>query len=155
MNVRRFKHDDAERLAQIYHEAVHRVGRRYYSQAQLNAWSPRPVSEREFVERLSDGRSVFVAVDRTGRPLGFIELEPDGHIDCFYCCPSAVGTGVGTALYRRLEEFASEAGLTRLYVEASEAARQLFLSRGFAVIRRREFELNDVSIHNYLMEKRI
>jgi hypothetical protein len=43
--------------------------------------------------------------------------------------------------------------MTRLFVEAGEAARGLFLKKGFAQVKRREFLLRGVSIHNYLMEK--
>lgn len=153
MNIRDFRTDDAAFLASIYHEAVQRVGRDYYTPDQVQVWSPQPVSTDTFIARVSDGRSVFVAVDDEDMPIAFIELEFDGHIDCFYCHPDFVGTGVGAALYDRLERAARSAGIARLYVEASEAARGFFLRKGFRLIERREFERSNVLIHNYSMEK--
>lgn len=153
MKIRNFKPDDSASLASIFHEAVRAVGRKDYSQAQVEVWSPQPVPADKFLARVSDGRSVFVAVNENDKPIAFIELEENSHIDCFYCHPDAVGTGVGTALFERLESAALAAGLSRLYVEASEAARRFFLGKGFSLIKRRDFERNNVQIHNYLMKK--
>jgi putative acetyltransferase len=153
MQIRDFKPADSATLASVFHEAVRAVGRKDYDQAQVEAWSPKPVSADRFLARVSDGRSVFVAVSKNDEPIAFIELEEDGHIDCFYCHPDAVGTGVGTALYKRLESAALALGLSHLYVEASEAARRFFNGKGFRLIERRDFKRNNVQIHNYLMEK--
>jgi putative acetyltransferase len=155
MKIREFLFSDAASLAEIFHEAVHTIGSKDYSPSQTHAWSPAPVSAETFLARISDTRFVFVAVDDKDTPLGFIELEADGHIDCFYCHPDFAGTGVGNALYARLEEAALQAGLARLYTEASEAARRFFLKAGFKVIERRDFEYNGAEIHNYLMENRL
>ncbi|MGY6698013.1 MAG: GNAT family N-acetyltransferase [Roseinatronobacter sp.] len=140
MKIRNFKPDDSASLASIFHEAVRAVGRKDYSQAQVEVWSPQPVPPDKFLARVSDGRSVFVAVNENDKPIAFIELEENGHIDCFYCHPDAVRTGVGTALFEQLESAALAAGLSRLYVEASEAARRFFLGKGFSLIKRRDFE---------------
>ena len=153
MKIRDFKSDDSATLVEIFHDAVHTIGSRHYTQSQTNAWSPAPVSADKFLLRVSDGRSVFVAVDNDDKPISFIELEGDGHIDCFYCHPDFAGTGVGNALYVRLERAALTTGLSHLYTEASEAARRFFLKVGFTLIKRRDFERNGVEIHNYLMEK--
>ncbi|MEM8972276.1 MAG: GNAT family N-acetyltransferase [Pseudomonadota bacterium] len=153
MKVRVFNPADAAMLAEIFHDSVHRIGVKDYTKFQVDAWSPAPVSADRFLARVSDGRTVFVAVDGADKPLGFIELERSGHIDCFYCHSSIVRTGVGQALYRQLEEVALAMGMARLYTEASEAARRFFLRAGFTLMKRQEFEHNGVEIHNYLMEK--
>ncbi|MEO1346743.1 MAG: GNAT family N-acetyltransferase [Pseudomonadota bacterium] len=153
MKIRDFKPTDAAILAEIFHDAVHAIGSKDYTQAQTNAWSPAPVSAKKFLDRISDTHTVFVAVDDNDMPLGFIELESNGHIDCFYCHPRFSGTGVGRALYVHLEKAALNAGLMHLYTEASEAALRFFLKVGFTLIRRRDFTHNGVAIHNYLMEK--
>jgi putative acetyltransferase len=45
--------------------------------------------------------------------------------------------------------------MKRLFVEASEIAKPFFASRGFALIRRKDFEVDGVPIHNYAMEKHL
>lgn len=105
--------------------------------------------------RVDDGRTVIVASDADDTPIGFIELEQGGHIDCFYCHPDAVGTGVGRALYAEAEELALSSGLETLHVEASESALGFFQRAGFRTTARRDFERNGVTLHNYAMEKRL
>ena len=153
MKIRSYAPEDSAALAMIFHRAVHEVAIRHYSQVQVNAWSPSPAPADAFVARASDGRSVFGAVSADDKPLGFIELEENGHIDRFYCHPDFVGTGVGSALYKRLESAALDLGISRLFVEASEAARGFFVGKGFRIVKRRDFEFNSGQIHNYLMEK--
>lgn len=155
MKIRLFTPADSASLALIFHRAVREVGIRGYTQAQVEAWSPAPVQADKFFARVSDGRSVFVAVGENDDPLAFIELEANGHIDFFYCLPDVVGTGVGSALFQRLESAALELELSKLFVEASETAREFFLEKGFELIKRQDFDHNAVQIHNYLMEKNL
>jgi putative acetyltransferase len=151
--IRPYKPADAPDLAETLHEAVHAIGARDSTPEQLGAWSPAPMPSEDYMVRVADGRTVLVAVPAGGRPVAFIELEADGHIDCFYCNPDVAGSGVGRALFRHAQSRAIEAGYPRLFVEASEAARRFFLREGFHVIACREFQLRGVIIHNYAMGK--
>ncbi len=153
MIIRPFKLTDAPDLTEILHAAVHVIGARDYTPEQLRAWSPAPMPSQDYVARVADGRTVLVALGASERPVAFIEIEADGHIDCFYCHPDVAGSGVGRALFRHAQSRAIEAGYPRLFVEASEAARRFFLREGFHVIACREFQLRGVMIHNYAMGK--
>ncbi len=144
---------DAPALARVFHQSVRQIGSKEYTAEQITAWSPAPVAPESFLKRVSDGRDVFVALDDEGQPCGFIELEANGHIDCFYCRPDVVGTGVGTALYNELEIKARKLGLKFLSVEASEGAKRFFLKNGYAVIARHDFCRQAVDLHNYRMLK--
>lgn len=151
--IRPFKPTDAPDLTEILRRAVHVIGARDYTPEQLRAWSPAPMPSQDYVARVADGRTVLVALGADARPVAFIELEADGHIDCFYCHPDVAGSGVGRAVFRHAQSRAIETGTPRLFVEASEAARRFFLREGFHVTGRREFLLRGVIIHNYAMEK--
>ncbi|HEX8239959.1 MAG TPA: GNAT family N-acetyltransferase [Allosphingosinicella sp.] len=153
MHIRSFRPEDSPALAEIFHSAVHRIGALHYSPEQVKAWAPAVPGPERFVERGADGRILLVAVDGTDRPLAYGDLEMDGHIDHLYCRPDVAGTGVASALYDRLEAAAGERGIARLFVEASEPARRFFLRKGFVAIRRRDFVLGGVAIHNFAMEK--
>jgi putative acetyltransferase len=155
VHIRSYIEKDAQILPQIFHQAVHRIGALDYSIDQIAAWSPGPVSADVFHDRVNDGRQVFVAVSETDEPIAFLELESDGHIDCFYCHPDAAGAGVGHTLYLAAEEAARAQGITLLFVEASEAARRFFIKAGFEEIARRDFMIRSVPIHNYAMQKRL
>lgn len=56
-------------------------------------------------------------------------------------------------LLSAIEAAARGLKLIGLYVEASETALGLFRRNGFSVVKRRDFEISDVPIHNYAMKK--
>ncbi len=153
MIIRTYRDGDAPALADIFFDFVRQAARSDYSAAQVVAWAPSKPDPARFAARAADGRLSLVAVDADDVPLAYGDLEPNGHIDHLYCRPDRVGTGVASGLYDELERRARAQGISRLYVEASELARRLFLAKGFAVTARRDFEINGVAIHNYAMEK--
>lgn len=153
MHIRPFEDRDAADWGRIFHAAVHGIGARDYTPAQCAAWSPVEAPAEVIETRARDGRTTWIAADEADVAQGFIELEPDGHIDCFYIAPDFAGTGIGAALYATLEEEARRRGLARLYVEASEAARRFFLRQGFTDQGRRDFMRRGAVLHNHAMDK--
>ncbi|MGB3412489.1 MAG: GNAT family N-acetyltransferase [Microthrixaceae bacterium] len=157
--VREYRHGDAAQLAEIFFRAVREIAITDYSAEQVQAWAPVRPDASFFENYASDGREVFVAVavsgaeDGSDRVLGYTDLESDGHIDHLYRHPDGAGLGVAAMLYLRLEESARSSGVERLFVEASELARRFFETQGFTVVRRRDFEVNGVALHNYAMQK--
>ena len=121
---------DAIFLAAIFYDSVRIAGLLDYSQAQVGVWAPEVPDPVKFDERAHDGRSVFVVVNDVDVPAAYGELEHNGHIDHLYCRPELIGRGLASALYDRLEQEAEMLEIPRLFVEASEAARRLFLSKG-------------------------
>jgi putative acetyltransferase len=75
-----------------------------------------------FEARAADRRVILVAVNEADEPIAYGDLEQNGYIDHLYCHREMIGTAVASALYDRLEEKAQKRGITRLFVEASEAA---------------------------------
>lgn len=151
--IRFFDSKDAPLLGAVFFDAVRQVGRRDYSQAQVEAWAPGVPDVARYEARARDGRLILVAVDEIDKPVAYADLEPNGHIDHLFCSPELIGTGVASALYDRLEQEAYAQDMHRLFVEASEAARRLFLKKGFRDLQRREFPVRGVTMHNYSMEK--
>ena len=154
MFIRDFKNSDADALAALFHASVREAGIREYSVEQVAAWSPLKPDPGMYLKQ-AEGRTLLVAVDEDDRPVGYGDLEPNGHIDHLYCRPDMVGTGVGSAIYAAIEAAARRAGIAVLFVEASEGARRLFERRGFGVDARNDFTINGVPIHNYRMSKSI
>jgi putative acetyltransferase len=153
ITIRTYRQDDAVALAEVFFEAVRVIGRRDYSAEQVAAWAPAPPSPEVLHRRLGDGRLVFVATAADGEPIGFGDLEHDGHIDMLFCRSDHAGRGVGGALCDSIEAAAQAGRLSRLFVEASEGARRLFERRGFVLVARQNLERSGVAIHNYRMEK--
>jgi len=154
VTVRPFRPGDGAGMAAVQFRSVREGAAPHYDQAQLRAWMPAPREATWYERRAADGRTTFVAVDDHDRIVGYIDLEPDGHIDHLFCDPDVIGTGVAARLFQAVEAAARASAMPRLYVEASEAARRLFERRAFVVVARRELVLDGgVKIHNYAMQR--
>ena len=153
VEIRAYRRGDGPAVAAVMFRSVREGALADYSAAQVHAWLPSEPRPEWFDQRAGDGRTFLVAADHTGAVVGYGDLEPDGHLDHLYCLPHAIGQGVGSELYDRLEDAARQLGLPRIFVEASEAARRLFTGKGFAVIERRDFDRHGVALHNYATEK--
>jgi putative acetyltransferase len=144
---------DGQALSDIYAASVRGLGARDYRPEQIDAWAGLTPTADNLNARLSDGRLRLIAVDREDRPLGFLDMDTDGHIDLLYVAPDAAGRGCARALLEHAEAHARAAGVARLYAEASETARPVFERLGFLKTVRRDFEVAGVPIHNWAVEK--
>ena len=153
--IRPFRTDDASALAELTLDAIKAVGAKSYSTEQVDVWAARHPGPKRFLERAQGGSMMFVAVDADDKPVAYSLLEPDGHLDMLYCHPDHTRRGLADELLAAAEQKAQALGISRLFTEASELARPSFERAGYTVERRRDFNLDGVSIHNYAMEKRL
>src|SRR4051812_39898002 len=82
IRLRPFRPDDAPALLALFRDTIRRVNSRDYSPAQVAAWASDDIDTVSWFGGFA-GRFVPVA-EEAGRPAGFAELEPDGHIDRVY-----------------------------------------------------------------------
>lgn len=85
--------------------------------------------------------------------VGFVEFEPNGHIDCFYCHHKYIGCGVGSTLMESVYEIAIQKEIKRIFAEVSITARPFFEKQGFTVTEEQTVVLRGVKFINYKMEK--
>jgi putative acetyltransferase len=153
VTIRAYAPRDAADLADVFFRSVRQVALSAYTAAQVKAWAPEPRTAEWAHGEASDGRLVLVAVNADDRPVAYIDLEPNGHIDRVFCAPEAAGHGIASRLYDAVEAAARERGIRSLFTEASELARRLFERKGFAVVERQDLVIRGVAIHNYRMAK--
>lgn len=153
--IRSFEASDAPVLADIYVTALEQLARHAYTSDQLRVWRAHAPSPAMIRDAYGDGRLALVALDECGDHAGFSDLERNGHIQYLYTSPHAAGRGVARALLARLEDEAQVLGIVHMFAEASEVALPVFERAGFVRLRRRDFEIDGVVIHNYAVEKRL
>jgi putative acetyltransferase len=151
MIIRLFHPNDAEQVAQLFHDTVREVNCRDYSIEQIQAWAPNDIHFRDWAAICSK-RMTYVAED-ADRILGFGELEACGHIGCFYCHKDHQGQGVGRAIYQAIEQRAINLELNRLFTEASITAKPFFEKLGFSVVTEQEVYCRGEMFKNFQMEK--
>ncbi len=153
VTIRAYDPRDAADLADVFFRSVRQVALSDYTAAQVRAWAPEPRTAKWAHGEASDGRLVLVAANADDRPVAYIDLEPNGHIDRLFCAPEAAGQGIASRLYDAMEAAAREQGIRSLFTEASELARRLFERKGFTVVERQDLVIRGVEIHNYRMAK--
>ena len=150
VTLRPYRPDDAPALLALFRDTIRRVNSRDYSPAQVAAWASDDIDTERWFGRFS-GRFVPVA-EEGGRPVGFAELEPDGHVDRVYVSADHQGQGIGRLLLSAVVAEARRVGLVRLFTEASITARPFFEARGFTVLAPQVVTVRGVEFVNYRME---
>jgi GNAT superfamily N-acetyltransferase len=153
IRIRPYEAKDTPEIVRLFYETIRSVNLADYSQEQVEAWAPEVPDPGVWNARLS-GRRTLVA-EEEGEVVGFAELESDGHLDTFYCRKDSVGRGVGSRLYRAVEQEALTLGCGRLFTEASITARPFFERHGFCTICERTVVRRGVELTNFAMEKRL
>lgn len=151
MKIIPYTSDMAGEVTDIFYESVHAIDSALYTDAEKQAWAPLPRNYESWVMRLMF-KQPFVAMNN-GRLMGFIELDPDGHIDCMYTLPECQRQGVGSALFDHLLVEANSKNMKRLYVEASHAAKPFFAAKDFTVVEENQVARDGELITNFIMER--
>lgn len=151
VTLRQYRPDDAPMLLALFRNTIRRVNCWDYSPAQVAAWASDDIDEEAWFGRFA-GRFVPVA-EEADRPVGFAELEPNGHIDRVYVSADHQRRGIGRQLLAAVVDEARRVGLARLFTEASITARPFFEALGFAVLASQVVTRREVEFVNYRMER--
>jgi putative acetyltransferase len=151
VTLRPYRPDDAHVLLALFRDTIRRVNCRDYSPEQIAAWASDDIDTVSWFGRFN-GRFVPVA-EEAGRPVGFAELESNGHIDRVYVSADHQRRGIGRQLLTAVVAGARRVGLARLFTEASITARPFFAAQGFAVLAPQVVTCRAVQFINYRMER--
>jgi GNAT superfamily N-acetyltransferase len=153
MMLRSYNSADTEALADLFTDTIHAINIRDYSAAQVAAWAPRPYDIQFWRERFARMQPIVVEMD--DQPVGFCELETDGHIGCFYVHKDFQLKGIGTLMYKEIERKSAANGFTRLYSEVSITALPFFQKCGFNILALQEVTVRGEAMKNFRMEKKL
>ena len=150
--VRNYRPEDSQALADIYYNTIHKINIQHYTEEQVKVWAPETSLESgRWAKKFEKTKPLVAMMDEI--IVGFVEFEPNGHIDCFYCHHKYIGCGVGSKLMASVYEIAIQKEIKRLFAEVSITARPFFEKQGFAVTEEQTVVLHGVKLINYKMEK--
>ena len=148
--IRVFQRGDHTAIAEIFTNAVHQIASEVYTLEQCLAWSSLQI-DYDHWKRRCELKRPFVAVTDS-EISGFLELDPDGHVDCAYVNPKFKRRGIMTGLVRHAVDTCFAFKINRVCVDASICAKPLFEKVGFTVIREHIVTINGVDLLNFKME---
>lgn len=143
----------AKSLTDLFYATVHSIDNEVYTEAQKDEWAPFPIEYEKWALRLQE-TSPFVALLNED-PVGFIEFNSDGYVNCFYVDQEYQNQGVGKLLYEKILENAYSQGISELYTDASWIAKSFFLKQGFEVIQQKEVLRGNQVLVNFRMMKKL
>ncbi len=147
--IRKCHGADYKQIAVIFHDAVHELASKDYDSRQLEAWAPHNYELDSWRKRCEEKQPYVF--DSKGVIAGYIELDPDGHIDHTYVLPSFAGQGVMFKLMNHVKSVARDKCIKQLYSEVSITARPFFERQGFVYIYDNTVTVCDVAFLNFKM----
>lgn len=153
MILRPYAPSDLPALAEIYCQAVRRIGPEAYAPNQVEIWAQYPDDAMAFGQQLEKGYTLL-AVDGENA-MAFGQLEPSDHLSLLYCHPDYARRGVASAIYHTLEARADALQVPILRTEASRISRHLFEKFGFTVIEVETVYRGGIAFERFQMEKQL
>jgi len=153
VNERPYETSDLEQVIAVYRASIHLLAAPFYTAEQLEAWAPQKMDAGRWEERLAKVHTIVA--EHEGMIAGFASYEHNGHLDLLFTHPSFARQGVATRLYGRVESAMIAAGVSRVFTEASLAARPFFERCGFEVDYEEFTECRGAQLRRYAMHKHI
>jgi len=148
MRIVRSRSEDAAALTRIAFAAKRRWG---YPESWVQRWKDVLTVTPEYVRE----NPTYCAI-RGGEIVGFCALRLNGaeaSVDHLWVLPAETGKGVGTALFRRCEGRARQAGASRLKVESDPNAEGFYLAMGAVPVGRQPASMDGAARYLPLLEK--
>nr|WP_228024005.1 GNAT family N-acetyltransferase [Synechocystis salina] len=151
IHLRPYHPSDLNNIIHIFTEAVHQLGIKHYSPAQLSAWAPSKPDRQRWHDRLES--MVVVVAEQGATIVGFIGYDGAGLVDLLFVHPAFTRRGIATMLIQAVERLAFTNGVSQLQTKASMVARPFFESRGFVVIAEETVTIRGENLRRFAMDK--
>lgn len=149
MEIRRYNRTDLAEIINLFHDTVHNVNIKDYTQEQADVWAPETIDTEKWHKTLSEHHT-FVAV-KDSIIIGFGDIDDSGYLDRLYVHSDYQRQGVATLLCNILESVVETGMIIRTH--ASITARPFFEKRGYRVVKDQLVERNGIFLKNYIMEQ--
>jgi putative acetyltransferase len=83
---------------------------------------------------------------------GFGSISKVGYLDFMYVSKDHQGMGIGTKLYKVLEQFARSNGFSKITSDVSITAKPFFEKQGFNILQQQQVLIDGIELINYKME---
>ncbi len=136
--IRRGRPSDAAALYAVHERAVRVLGRRVYSDSQVESWVHGTSPDCYLRAMHDDGEAFEVAVSRLRGIVGFCGRK-DQEIRSLYVDPDWSRLGVGSALLQRAEAMIAAEGHDKVVIGASLVGLPFYELHGYNVVKHRHW----------------
>lgn len=150
---RPYEPTDLEQIITLFGKSIRALAAPFYTAEQLAAWSPLKPDVERWRQRLAPLHTIVA--EQNGVIAGFASYELNGHLDLLFTHPGFARQGVATGLVRHVELALRGVAVSKIFTEASLAARPFFERCGFRVDAEELIECRGVQLRRYAMHKQI
>lgn len=147
MILRKYRPSDCKEITDLFHQTVHTVNAKDYTEVQLNAWAPEEINLKEWNQSLQENDCV-VAIDKDVI-VGFGDIDSHGFLHRLYVHADHQRKGIATAICNRLEAVVQGCITTH----ASITAKPFFEKRGYKIIHEQHVVRHETVLKNFVMKK--
>ncbi len=137
--LRRGTPNDGDALLRVHQRAILTLGRRIYSDAQLESWASGNTAERYGAAMIEEEEIFEVAVNRKAGVVAFCSRK-DHEVRGLYVDPDWARLGIGRLLLQRAEAAIKAMGHHRVSIGASLVGLPFYESQGYRVLRHRHWK---------------
>lgn len=151
MIIRKYRPSDCADMAKLFHDTVHKINAKDYSNEQLDAWASGNINLEEWDASFLEHNTFVAEID--GNIVGFADMDNTGYLDRLFVHKDFQSMGIATALVNELEQSARASGIFRFETYASITARPFFEKRGYIVEFENQVIRKGITLVNYKMVK--
>jgi len=142
---------DLDDIIHLFKETIENVNSKDYSFEQITVWSNGAYKKERWIAKIV--QQFFILATIEDKIVGFGSMTRDGYLDFLYVSKDHQRTGIATAIYNSLEQFAKHNELNNIVSDVSITAKPFFDKQGFEVIQKQEVEIDEINLTNYKMQK--
>jgi putative acetyltransferase len=153
MEIRLYQQGDIKQVAQLLGDSVSILNAQGFSETEIDSFAPNHIHLKEWEE--SCLTNFTVVAESNYRIVGIGQIEPNGHINCFYCHPDNRGQNIGRQLYTTLEEYAKAKHIPVIHTETNAEDRPFYFKMGFTTVQKQKVLLQGSIESTFILEKQL
>ncbi len=152
--IKKFELDDLDQVLTLFHDTVHAINIKDYSQEQINAWAPEKIDRDRWAHNLSNNITCVAKIN--DQVVGFGDATKEGFIEHMYTHKDFQGKGIASAILQQLEQELRALHIIDVQTEASITAKPFFEWQGYSIVSRQEKKhRSGIIFINYVMQKKL
>jgi len=153
MQIRLATIDDAEQLAQLFHDTILTINNKDYDEEQVNAWAATSKNIDRLKAKIKE--DYFIVAETDNSITGFSSITPSGYLDFMYVRKDQQRKGIANKLLTEIKAQAIKWKFAEITTDASITAKPFFEKYGFKIIAQQKVYIIDVMLINYKMHHTI
>lgn len=148
--LRLYLEKDFPGIIQVYKNSITRLGKEYYNQAQIEAWSSFADDLAAFQKWIDDA-ILILAMNQQGKIIGFSGMDEEGYIASLFVSSKENRKGVGAKLLAYQIARARKKSMQRITAYATQFSKPLFEKFGLKLTEVQNNEFKGVCFTRYFM----